>query len=68
VAYCATKGGLTQMTRALARDHAADGIRVNVLSPGGGADRTAGGFVWIPGRRRRRAGPGAPGGTYRGPE
>jgi NAD(P)-dependent dehydrogenase (short-subunit alcohol dehydrogenase family) len=34
VAYCATKGGLTQMTRALARDHAADGIRVNVLSPG----------------------------------
>jgi NAD(P)-dependent dehydrogenase (short-subunit alcohol dehydrogenase family) len=34
VAYCATKGGLTQMTRALARDHAADGIRVNILSPG----------------------------------
>lgn len=34
VAYCATKGGLTQMTRALARDHAAESIRVNILSPG----------------------------------
>lgn len=34
VAYCATKGGLAQMTRALACDHAADGIRVNILSPG----------------------------------
>lgn len=34
VAYCATKGGLVQLTRALARDHARDGIRVNILSPG----------------------------------
>lgn len=33
-AYCATKGGLAQLTRALARDHAAEGIRINTLSPG----------------------------------
>lgn len=33
-AYCATKGGLAQLTRALAQDHASDGIRVNTLSPG----------------------------------
>lgn len=33
-AYCTTKGGLLQLTRALALDHAADGIRVNSLSPG----------------------------------
>lgn len=33
-AYCATKGGLLQLTRAMALDHAGDGIRVNALSPG----------------------------------
>ena len=33
-AYCTTKGGMLQLTRALALDHAADGIRVNSLSPG----------------------------------
>lgn len=33
-AYCTTKGGLLQLTRALALDHAADGVRVNSLSPG----------------------------------
>lgn len=33
-AYCATKGGLAQLTRTLALDHASDGIRVNTLSPG----------------------------------
>ena len=33
-AYCATKGALLQLTRVLALDHAADGIRVNALSPG----------------------------------
>lgn len=33
-AYCATKGALLQLTRVLALDHAADGIRVNSLSPG----------------------------------
>lgn len=33
-AYCATKGAILQLTRAMALDHAADGIRVNSLSPG----------------------------------
>ena len=33
-AYCTTKGGLLQLTRAMALDHADDGIRVNSLSPG----------------------------------
>ncbi len=33
-AYCASKGGLLQLTRAMALDHAGDGIRVNALSPG----------------------------------
>lgn len=34
VAYCAAKGGLVNMTRALAVDHAPEGIRVNALCPG----------------------------------
>lgn len=33
-AYCAAKGGLVNMTRALAVDHAAQGVRVNCLCPG----------------------------------
>ncbi len=33
-AYAASKGGLLSLTRALALDHAADGIRVNSISPG----------------------------------
>src|SRR5665213_2578421 len=32
--YSATKGGVVQMTRALAVDHAIDGIRVNCVCPG----------------------------------
>jgi NAD(P)-dependent dehydrogenase (short-subunit alcohol dehydrogenase family) len=34
VAYQTAKGALPQMARALARDHAAEGIRVNVIEPG----------------------------------
>ena len=33
-AYCAAKGGVVQLTRAMALDHAADGIRVNAICPG----------------------------------
>ncbi len=34
VAYCASKGGLINMTRAMAIDHGKDGIRVNCVAPG----------------------------------
>src|SRR3954447_21950799 len=33
-AYCATKGALIQLAKAMAIDHAAQNIRVNALSPG----------------------------------
>jgi NAD(P)-dependent dehydrogenase (short-subunit alcohol dehydrogenase family) len=33
-AYCASKGGLVQLTRSLALDHGPDGVRVNCLCPG----------------------------------
>lgn len=33
-AYCATKGALVQLAKALAVDHAAQGIRANTISPG----------------------------------
>ncbi|HXV24884.1 MAG TPA: glucose 1-dehydrogenase [Alphaproteobacteria bacterium] len=33
-AYCASKGGVVQLTRAMAIDHAADGIRINAVCPG----------------------------------
>jgi NAD(P)-dependent dehydrogenase (short-subunit alcohol dehydrogenase family) len=35
VAYCASKGGLVLMTRAMALDYAAAGLRVNAICPGG---------------------------------
>jgi len=34
VAYCAAKGGVLNMTRAMAIDHGKDGIRVNCVCPG----------------------------------
>lgn len=33
-AYCASKGGLVLLTKAMAHDHAADGITVNAVCPG----------------------------------
>jgi NAD(P)-dependent dehydrogenase (short-subunit alcohol dehydrogenase family) len=33
-AYAATKGGIIALTKAMAKDHAKDGIRVNCLAPG----------------------------------
>ncbi len=33
-AYCASKGGIAQLTRSLAIDHSIEGIRVNGLCPG----------------------------------
>lgn len=33
-AYCASKGGVVQLTKAMAIDHAADRIRVNCVCPG----------------------------------
>lgn len=34
VAYCASKGGLVLMTKAMALDHAHEGVRVNAVCPG----------------------------------
>ncbi|MCC6617327.1 MAG: SDR family oxidoreductase [Anaerolineae bacterium] len=34
VAYCASKGALIQLTRAMALDHARQGVRVNCVCPG----------------------------------
>lgn len=34
LAYCASKGGLVLLTRAMAKDHASDGLRVNAVCPG----------------------------------
>jgi NAD(P)-dependent dehydrogenase (short-subunit alcohol dehydrogenase family) len=34
LAYCASKGAVHQITRAMALDHAEDGIRINAVAPG----------------------------------
>ncbi|MDX1515862.1 MAG: SDR family oxidoreductase [Woeseiaceae bacterium] len=35
VAYSTSKGGLLLLTKAMAKDHASDGIRINAVCPGG---------------------------------
>lgn len=32
--YCASKGGLVLLTKAMAKDHARDGLRINAICPG----------------------------------
>ena len=34
MAYCASKGAVHQITRAMALDHVEDGIRINAVAPG----------------------------------
>jgi NAD(P)-dependent dehydrogenase (short-subunit alcohol dehydrogenase family) len=34
LAYCASKGAVHQLTRAMALDHAEDGVRINAVAPG----------------------------------
>ena len=35
VAYAVSKGALNMLTKAMAKDHAADGVRINAVCPGG---------------------------------
>jgi NAD(P)-dependent dehydrogenase (short-subunit alcohol dehydrogenase family) len=49
-AYCTTKGGLLMLTKALALDHAEQGIRVNILCPG--SVTTPLHDVWLRGKDR----------------
>ncbi len=59
-AYCATKGALIQLAKAMATDHAAQKIRVNALSPGAiETERLAKRFGDME-TARRTAGPEAP--------
>ena len=44
-AYCASKGGLSQMTKALAMEYLTQPIRINAISPGGMATAMGASFV-----------------------
>ena len=48
-AYCASKGGVVQLTRALADEYLARGVRVNAVAPGGMATPMQNSFLPPPG-------------------
>ena len=50
--YCATKGALIQLAKAMATDHAAQNVRVNTLSPGAVETGAAGASASATWRRR----------------
>jgi len=54
-AYCASKGGVIQLTRAMAVDHGAEGIRVNCVCPGPVETPLLDVFLDATGDRRRAA-------------
>ena len=47
-AYCASKGGVVQLTKALADEYLRRGVRVNVIAPGGIATPLQGAFQQFP--------------------
>ena len=47
-AYCASKGGVVQLTRALADEYLARGVRVNAVAPGGIATPLQNAFRQLP--------------------
>jgi NAD(P)-dependent dehydrogenase (short-subunit alcohol dehydrogenase family) len=47
-AYCASKGGVVQLTRALADEYLERGVRVNAIAPGGIATPLQDAFRQLP--------------------